>query len=206
MPVLCLEGPSAVGKTTIAAALASQRSARVVPEVNVLFERPQDAPPAWYLDRQAERWTLATDAARDHRLVLLDGDPFQPLWYNWAYGFAGWQSLDALGAFYRPRIVRGEMRFPDRYVVFGASEDALRERKTSDRARRRGGFEAHLRFIGPQRRYFEAMETLSPGQVRFLDARTVEESACAVEALAGDIEAERHPVALIDWLRRHPAA
>ena len=54
------------------------------------------------------------------------------------------------------------------------------------------------------------METLSPGQVRFLDARTVEESACAVEALAGDIEAERHPVALfdglIDWLRRHPAA
>ena len=211
MPILCFEGPSAVGKTTTATALEANDGAHVVPEVNLLFERPEDESPAWYFERQAERWALATEAARRHRLVILDGDPFQPLWYNWAYDYAGWQGLDFMEAFYRPRLVRGEIGLPDRYVVFGASEVALRERKESDRTRRRRGFETHLRFIGPQRRYFEAMRSFAPGRVRFLDARTVGESVREVRAEAESAEAERQPVALFDhltqWLRQHrPAA
>ena len=211
MPILCFEGPSAVGKTTTAAALVAAGGTYAVPEVNVLFERSGDEPPEWYFERQAERWALATEAARCHRLVILDGDPFQPLWYTWSYNYAGWQGLDFMEAFYRPLLVQGEMEFPDRYVVFGASEAALQERKESDRTRQRRGFDTHLRFIGPQRRYFKAMQAFAPGRVRFLDARTVGESVREVQAEAESAEAERQPVALFDcliqWLRQHrPAA
>lgn len=207
--VLCFEGPSAVGKTTTATALAAE-GVPVVPEVNTLFDRPEDEAPEWYFERQADRWALAVEAARRHPLVVLDGDPFQPLWYNWAYDFEGWQRLDFVEAFYRPRLVRGALDFPDRYVVFGATEQVLRQRKEADRTRQRRGFEAHLRFIEPQRRYFEAMRSLSPGRVQFLDAHGVDENVRAVRAGGQGAEGERQPVelfdSLIEWLRRHPAA
>lgn len=209
MPIVCFEGPSAVGKTTVAAALAAE-GAHVVPEVNVLFERPADEAPGWYFERQVDRWALAVEAARGHPLVVLDGDPFQPLWYNWAYGFAGWQGLDFMEAFYRPRLVRGELGFPDLYVVFGADERVLRERRDSDPARRRRGFETHLRFIEPQRRYFRAMRELSPDRVRFLEARDVAASARAMAAAAREAPPGEEAVELFDrmvgWLREHPAA
>lgn len=118
MPILCFEGPSAVGKTTTAAALTAAAGAYIVPEVHFLFERPEHEAPEWYVERQVDRWQLATAAAQRHPLVVLDGDPYQPLWYNWAFNFAGWQELDFLEAFYRPRLARGELSFPDRYIVF----------------------------------------------------------------------------------------
>ncbi|HEX8454780.1 MAG TPA: AAA family ATPase [Longimicrobium sp.] len=122
MPIVCLEGPSAVGKTTAASALAAA-GACVVPEVNELFSRPAAEAPDWYLERQVERWTMA---ARAPGLAILDGDPFQPLWYNWSYGFDGWQPLDELAAFHRPRILRGDINFPDQYVILGAPAGVLR--------------------------------------------------------------------------------
>ena len=112
-------------------------------------------------------------------------------------------------AFYRPRVVASAMGFPDRYFLFAATEDILRARKEADPARRRGGFEAHLAFVTPQRRYFEAMRAFAPELVQVLDARTVAGSVCAVRTTAENAEPGPNPVALFDhliaWLRQHPA-
>ena len=208
MAILCLDGPSAVGKTSTSAALAAT-GAHVVPEANVLFARPADAAPEWYLERQVERWSLASTAAREHDLVVLDGDPFHPLWYDWSYGYVGWQPLERLEAFYRPRIGRGEIGWPDRYVLLGASEAVLRQRKAADARRCRRGFDTHLRFIEPQRRYFRAMESFSPGRVRFHEAGVLQDTVDAVRFAARGAVPEPHPLELfdrmVDWLRRSPA-
>ena len=118
MPIVCFEGPSAVGKTTMARHLTRTLGAMVVPEVNMLFSRPLDPPSMWYFERQVERWQHAMTAAQSTALVILDGDPFQPFWYNWAYHYVGWESLDSLVAFYEPLIQKGTISFPDRYLLF----------------------------------------------------------------------------------------
>ena len=210
MRVICFEGPSAVGKTSTASAVAAESGACIVPEVNLLFERPVAESAKWYFERQADRWRLAVAQARTHPLVILDGDPFQPLWYNWAYDFRRCQGLDVMEAFYRPRIAEGALGFPHRYFVFGASIEALRRRKAADESRRRGGFETHLRFIEPQRRYFRAMQSFAPGRVLFVEARTIEGNAQVVTEQSGPLREQGRPLALFDfmvgWLRSHRAA
>lgn len=208
MRIICFEGPSAVGKTSIASAISVATGAGVIPEVSLLFERPVAEPPDWYLERQVDRWVMALNEARIHPLVILDGDPFQPLWYNWAYDFRERQGLASMKAFYRQRIASGVLSFPDCYIIFKATTEALSQRKEADFGRRRGGFEAHLRLIEPQLRYFRAMQSFAPESIHFVEARTIEESVQIVTELGCSSIAQ--PLALFDflveWLHSHRAA
>ncbi len=53
--VICLEGPSAVGKSAVARHLEQQFGAYVVPEVNVLFKDiPAPGGTQWIFDGQAD--------------------------------------------------------------------------------------------------------------------------------------------------------
>lgn len=211
MPIICFEGASAVGKTTTSIALRKQHGARPVPEVNQLFSRPENEPVEWYFERQVERWQSARRHASSGALVVLDGDPFQPLWYNWAYDFAGRQKLDFMERFYRSAMRDDLLDFPRRYFIFGTSETELRKRRAGDTARRRRHFETHLRMIAPMRRYFEAMQLFSPGRVLFLEAETI---ASNVEFIAGnssDSSLSKPPDSeflldkMISWLRENKA-
>jgi hypothetical protein len=209
MRIICFEGPSAVGKTSTAAAMAEAVGACVIPEVNVLFERPAAERPEWYFERQVDRWRLAESEAQTHPLVVLDGDPYQPLWYTWAYDFKGWQGLDFMQAFYRPRIAEGALGFPHRYIILGATIEELRRRKEVDTSRRRGGFETHLRFIEPQRRYFRMMQAFAPGLVHFSESRSTEENVQVATRPDGSPLSRERALALFDflvgWLRSHRA-
>ena len=205
MAIVCFEGPSAVGKTTTARAFGTSRSAEVIPEVAYLFERPADEPATWYFERQVDRWRLALRHSTEGDVVL-DGDPFQPLWYNWAYDFDGWHSLEQLKSFYRPRVARNELAFPDLYVLFTASLDALRQRKLNDPERNRRNFEHHLRLVEPQQRYFAALEQLAPGLVMIASSTSIDENVSAVGRALRSPRAQRPDgLALFDglvsWLR-----
>ena len=180
MTIICLEGPSAVGKTTTCRLLSERFGAYIVPEVNAPFERPKDASATWCLERQVDRWQIAVREQETHSFAVLDGDPFQPFWYNWTFGFDRWQSLESLIAFYRPLIEDGIIRFPDRYVLLTIAEAELRHRKDADTTRSRRNFDSHLILGETLPRYFAAMADVVPGLVIALQAIDIETTAAII--------------------------
>jgi adenylate kinase family enzyme len=181
---ICIEGPSAVGKTTVAAELSRQLGVKVIPEVNQLFQRPVKEPKCWYFERQVERWKLSQSLAPETSFSILDGDTFQPFWYGWSFGFSELQSLVEMVAFYRPKIEAGEIEYPSKYLVFEASVEQLLTRKDGDKTRTRRNFEKHLGIIKPMKRYFSIVEQVVPEMVTFVPAGEVSEVAAVVASEA----------------------
>ena len=207
--IICLEGASAAGKTTLSRAIAARMGAAVIAEVWALFERPSPEPPLWYLERQVELWRFAIEGAQKHGLSILDGDPFQPLWYSWAYGFTEPDTLTTVISFYHEAIAAGSLAFPNRYILLAVSEAELRARKQGDASRSRRNFAKHLSLLRHQPRYFAAMNTISPGLASVLDAgapiTTLAETAISVIRTAQHAE---DPLTLLrhlaDWLGTTP--
>ena len=179
--VVCLEGPSAVGKTTLAAALARTVGAAVVPERS-------GGPPAgvepqgWFVARHVEAWAEAQALARAAPLVVMDGDPFKALWYDAVYGEDAPRTVAAAATHYASAVARGALAFPDLYVVLGATEAQLRVRRAGDATRTRRHFERHLRLVVPQRRYFAALAAAAPGRVLWLETTDPDALPDAVRA------------------------
>ena len=193
MTVVCLEGPSAAGKTTLAAAIASIAEGVVIPEVNQLFIRPESPPWTWYFDRQVERWIKANVAAKAGDLAILDGDIFQPLWYGWTYGYTEGASLKEMLEFYIPLFDNGTLTLPHRYCVLECAESELRRRRAADATRTRRNFERHLALVRAQRDYFDALSRLVPELIRWLPMSDVESSVRAVLAELADRPRPKRP-------------
>src|SRR3989337_1119835 len=104
MPIICFEGASAVGKTSLSKYLSENFNACIIPEVNLLFQRMPNEPKFWYFEKKVERWELAVNASKNYQIVILDGDPLQPLWYNWAYNSDVLQPLESVADFYREKL------------------------------------------------------------------------------------------------------
>ena len=210
MAIVCLEGASGVGKSTVAARLSDLNGAAVVPEVNLLFKRPPDEPRFWYFERQADRWRMALEAAGSRQPAVLDGDPFQPLWYNWAYSYDLGEPAEQIHGFYARLLAEGKISFPDRYFLLSTGEEELRIRRERDAIRTRKNFERHLRFIRPQRAYFEFLASLDDGWVEFLENENAESAARRIaESISGLRPDDRDQFGLLkavrDWLSRHTA-
>lgn len=185
MTILCIEGPSAAGKTTLARALVQRIGAVAVPEVNQLFQRRPDEAPGWYLERQLDRWRLACEADAAGKVAVLDGDVLQPLWYGWTYGFPQPHPLPDLLAFYRPLMASGDLGMPHAYVVLECPADELLRRRQADPTRSRRNFERHLQLVGPQSAYFMGMEQACPGLVHRFASTAPALRGGSLEALIG---------------------
>lgn len=212
MLIICFEGASAVGKTALSEYLRANFDAYVVPEVNLLFERKESEPRFWYLKKQIERWKLASCAVANHKIVILDGDPFQPIWYNWAYDFDFGEPLETITDFYKKKLAAGEIRFPDKYFILSVKTAELQKRKALDDSRTRKNFDRHLRFIEPQRAFFNFIKSINNDLVDFIENREIEESGKIVIDLISNQNASPNAYsspALFDevreWLKNNNA-
>ena len=201
MPIICFEGASAVGKTTLSAYLRDNFNAFVIPEVNLLFQRKEIEPKYWYFEKQVERWKLAVKASSKHEIVILDGDPFQPLWYNWAYNFDFGEPFEEIINFYRKKLTASEIAFPGKYFILTIKNDELKNRKTTDVSRTRKNFERHLRFIQPQIAYFNFIKSLDTDLVEFIENKEIERSARKIINLTGNSK-KRLSTKLFDAIKK----
>ena len=212
MPIICFEGASAVGKTTLSSYLRDNYNAYVIPEVNLLFERKDNEPKFWYFEKQVKRWQLAVGALKNFQTIILDGDAFQPLWYNWAYGFDFGEPFEAIADFYRRKLEIGEIDFPDTYFILSINNDELEKRKVGDDSRTRKNFERHLQFIKPQRAYFNFMKSINNDLVEFIENKEIKKtSEKIINSIAGKTVHSNKKSSLIlfdeveNWLRKNNA-
>lgn len=199
MSIVCIEGASGVGKSTVCDVLEKDHGFKKIPEVNHLFKRPLDPSPTWYFEKQVERWSLANELSGDGEVVVLDGDPFQPLWYNWIFSDKEIQPLSDVIEFYFSAVEQGRIKFPDRYYLLTASESVLRKRKEGDTKRLRRNFDSHLRLIGPQLDYFEVLNSNQPNLVSIVESDTV---STAVERIFTSASNPRKGYSHLDLFER----
>jgi len=174
MSIICLEGASAVGKTTVCKLLEKEHGYIRVAEVNELFKRSSNEPIDWYFKRQLERWKMANDISKNGDVALLDGDPFQPVWYNWIYSNEGLQPINEVIKFYLNSVINCEIEFPDKYILLTTTESELCNRKELDTIRSRRNFGKHLKLVDPQVQYFKTMKNSSPRTVEFIVSNSPE--------------------------------
>ena len=206
--IICLEGPSAAGKTTLARALEASLGAAVIPELDAAGAPPPERAEPWFSDRHAEQWCQARALRAGSPVVVIDGDPLKGLWYNWMHADEGWPGVDVVGTLCAERIQAGTLGFPDLYVYLDATEAQLRARRAGDPTRRRRGFEKHVRTLVAQRRYFAALSEAAPGRVAFLDTGDRTSLTSRAHALVAALPAERPESlrileAMTRWLGEH---
>ncbi len=202
MTIISIEGASAVGKTTVCLALEAEHGFTRIPEVNELYSRVPDEPPSWYFERQIDRWKMACDVSSSGGSAVLDGDPFQPMWYNWIFPELGLQPISEVVRFYHDKVSAGIIRFPDRYYLLTTSELELRQRKESDRSRSRRNFEKHLRLIKPQLAYFTAMNEGGRGLVSIVESTNAREIAKLIACDPHALQCEGYNFAVFERMCR----
>lgn len=71
--------------------------------------------------------------SEQYEIVILDGDIYQPLSYNWCFHFEIFdQPLSLIENFYKEKLINREIGFPDQYFYLYTNDEELRKRKESD--------------------------------------------------------------------------
>jgi thymidylate kinase len=170
--LICIEGPSAVGKTSTCKLFEKNNNAYIVEET--IFRQLNgctlEEQAFFYLNKEIERWNLAQEKLISHPLVIFDSDPLKPLWFNWAFSFIDCLPLSELNTFFRNAINTGDLGYPDVYFMLTTSDQQLFRRKNDDKRRNRPEFEK-LFFINESRKkYYNFLNELTPGIVNWIDA------------------------------------
>ncbi|MBD3918185.1 AAA family ATPase [Paenibacillus sp. PR3] len=208
---ICIEGPSAVGKSTLCRSLG-ERCGFIIQDEIIVEPIPGLSPgdtAIYYLEREVERWN-AIETKGDNLMLILDTDPMKPLWFNWSQGYRDCMPLDELEAFYSGRVQSGEIGFADLYIILDADIQQLYQRKENDPFRDRDNFEWISSANEHRRRYYQYLHATMPSRVVFMDAvdkeATLELAVNNILALQHRSGSPIHPVKVFDlmmeWLRK----
>ena len=173
MVIVVAEGPTAAGKTSWCRACYPHST---VPEAASIRELEQSlgecARRALWLEGNCRRWRQALEMEQRDGLAVCDTDPCK-LHYTWSLWRVGelaedeWQlSVELTGE----AFAEGRLGLTDLILVQIPPAEELRRRRERDRAetgRRRGSFELHHELGAPLREWYESVERLEPGRVRW---------------------------------------
>ena len=163
---MVVEGPSAAGKTTWV------RTHH--PDVAV-WEHPPAADPVplgvgpHWTEANVARWREAGRLEAEHGLAVCDTDPckLHYVWCLWRIGEAAGDEWRSEARHARAAFAGGRLGLADLVLVDIPGAGELRRRKTGDPARRRGRFDLHARLGEPLREWYQAMDRVEPGRVRW---------------------------------------
>ncbi|MFB5249335.1 chloramphenicol acetyltransferase [Bacillus mycoides] len=206
MGIIAFEGASAVGKSTTCRELERNYGAFIIPEVNFLFERPRNEHKTWYFEKQVERWNMAVQKSHQHEIVILDGDIYQPLSYNWCFHFDIFnQPLSLIENFYKEKLINREIGFPDQYFYLYTGDEELRKRKESDQTKKRRNFEKHLHISKAFQRYYENLNNVAEGYCKLIEAKSVRNNELEIMKSVKELnvrEERRFDISRLDAITR----
>jgi hypothetical protein len=157
--LIVVEGPSAVGKTTLL---------ELVPADRVIGEEALLVPPGtdslgslpYAVESSVRRWERLLEAEARHGRAYADSDPLK-LYYDFARTAVGELDRGVYDAGWRLMARAMDERrisFADRVVFIYASRGTLAKRRAADATRRRGKFALHVRLAPAIEAYYAALE------------------------------------------------
>ena len=169
--IIVAEGISAAGKTTFARQFGDGHWVPEIPVKGTLpsVDAPLDEHAHFWVEHNVRKFQMALAIEREHGFVICDTDPMK-IHYSWCMERAGFHwpdKFDRARVFVRKAIAAQRLGFADLYLVKKIEPDVARAQKEGDHTRRRGNFDQHLALQPHLIRWFETMEQIFPGRVRW---------------------------------------
>ena len=171
--IIVVEGVSASGKTTWCRTHFSKTTIGELPPARdaeaSLDVRSRHQ---FWAERNSERWRAAVTMEGATGIAVCDTDPFKLhySWSLWRIGEVGDDEWREGLAATRRCFAAQTLGLADLILVADADLAELERRRDSDLSesgRRRRTFDLHVRLTQPLREWYEAVERLEPGRVRW---------------------------------------
>lgn len=195
--IIAVEGPSAAGKTTWCSAHGTER---VVAETGRIEQPPElsdDGLARFWNDLNCRRWATAIEVETDYGLAVCDTDPLK-LHYDYCLarvGAASWDRFEAGVAVAAEAVASGTLGIADIVLVNIPDDEALQRQRASDPTRSRRNFDVHRRLGPALRDWYEVLDRLDPGRVRWKYP----------SAVPSTVERDRYDTALFEvWMAQLP--
>jgi deoxyadenosine/deoxycytidine kinase len=203
---IVIEGPSAVGKSTLCQKLRDTYNSKVVDEIIVEpirgFTPYEEA--TFYLDKEIRRWNTSVHA---NEILFLDTDPLKSFWFNWSLSFHNCLSLSDLENYFLVKERSDQVGYADLYIILNASHQELINRKNADVFRERDNFEWISNANTYRDKYYQHLNKVIPGHVVFIEQSdpviTYERARRAIES-AESLYTPSEGILnnIIDWIRK----
>lgn len=167
--IVVVEGISAAGKTSWCRAHAAGHVVEEAPQQADVPDRVAE-PERWtayWIDRNALRWRLASELDARTGLAVCDSDPLK-LHYNfglWRLGLLATEHWRLARDLTRQAVEAGRLGFADLYLVKRIGVAQARAQRDADPIRSRRNFELHARLGPPLEQWYRGIDALLPGRV-----------------------------------------